>query len=182
MKIAEKSSSNAEDFLILTQIRLFGDTAAFGALVKKYQSPLRRYLYNLTGGNSSLADDISQETFIKAYTGLKGFKGLGSFRGWLFRIAYCQFIDTHRTFRYNADITEIDTAYASVVQNYEMLSQTLVVLTEVERNLIILHCIEECSHSEIAKITSLPLGTVKTHLAKAKEKLKTHLSEDGKDF
>ncbi|MEG1633994.1 MAG: RNA polymerase sigma factor [Rikenellaceae bacterium] len=181
MKIAEKSS-NAEDLLILVQIRLFGDTSAFGALVRKYQSPLRRYLYNLTSGNGSLADDLSQETFIKAFTSIKGFKGIGSFRGWLFRIAYCQFIDTHRTFRYDADIAEINIAYKNVGQKLEVLSQTLAVLSEVERNLIILNCIEECSHSEIAKITALPLGTVKTHLARAKEKLKIYLAKDGKDF
>lgn len=181
MKIAEKSS-NAEDLLILAQIRLFGDTSAFGALVRKYQSPLRRYIYNLTGGNGSLSDDISQETFIKAFTNLKSFKGFGSFKGWLFRIAYCQFIDTHRTFRYNADIDQIDVDYKNVGLKYEMLAQTLSPLTDVERNLIILHCIEECSHSELAKITALPLGTVKTHLAKAKEKLKKYLAEDGKDF
>lgn len=182
MKIIAKSNSNAEDLLIIAQVRLFGDSAAFGALVRKYQSPLRRYLYNLTDGDGSLADDISQETFIKAFTSLKGFRGLGSFRGWLFRIAYCQFVDTHRTFRYHTDVTQIDPCYASVGQNYKMLAQTLAVLSDVERNLIILHCIEECSHSEIAKITALPLGTVKTHLARAKEKLKTYLAEDGKDF
>lgn len=182
MKRVSTSSSSAEDLLILTQIRLFGDTAAFGALVRKYQSPLRRYIYNLTGGNGSLADDISQETFIKAFTSLKSFRGLGSFRGWLFRIAYCQFIDTHRTFRYHSDVTELSTAYQTVHQSSEMLAQTLSVLNDTERNLIILHCIEECSHSEIAKITSLPLGTVKTHLARAKDKLKKHLAEDGKDF
>lgn len=182
MKRVEKSSSSAEDFLILTQIRLFGDTAAFGALVKKYQSPLRRYLYNLTDGNCSLADDLSQEAFIKAFTGLKEFKNWSSFRGWLFRIAYCQFIDTHRTFRYHADVTEVDTAYENVAQSHGILSQTLSVLNDVERNLIILHCIEEFSHSEIAKITLLPLGTVKTHLARAKEKLRIHLKEDGKYF
>lgn len=179
MKIAEKSSSSAEDFLILTQIKLFGDTAAFGALVKKYQSPLRRYLYNLTGGNSSLADDISQEAFIKAYTGLKDFNKFGSFRSWLFRIAYCQFIDTHRTFHYHTDVCEVDVAYVNVAQSNKLLTQTLSVLSETERNLIILNCIEEFSHSEISKITLLPLGTVKTHLAKAKEKLKKHLRDDG---
>lgn len=181
MKIVEKSS-NAEDLLILAQIRLFGDTSAFGALVRKYQSPLRRYLYNLTEGNGSLADDISQETFIKAFTSLKSFKGLGSFRGWLFRIAYCQFIDTKRTFRYNTDIEEINLDYKHVGQKYEILAQTLSVLSDVERNLIILHYIEECSHSEIAKITELPLGTVKTHLVKAKVKLKKYLADDGKDI
>lgn len=181
MKIADKRSS-AEDLLVITQIRLLGDTAAFEVLVKKYQSPLRRYLYNLTGGDGALADDISQETFIKAFTGLKSFRGIGSFRGWLFMIAYRQFIDTHRTFRYHAPITDQTHSYATTSSKIEMLSQTLAPLDTQERNLIILHCIEECSHSELAKITSLPLGTIKTCLARAKEKLRQHLAEDGKDF
>lgn len=169
--------------MIIGQIRLFGDTSAFGDLVRKYQSPLRRYLYNLTGGNSSLADDISQESFIKAYSSIKDFRGLGSFRGWLFRIAYRQFVDTYRGFRYNETITERDSgSYSSCTATIEILNQTLESLSDTERNLIILHCVEECSHSEITKITGIPLGTVKSTIARAKNKLKTHLSEDGKDF
>lgn len=183
MKLAKTISSSAEDRLILAQIQLFGDTTAFGALVRKYQSPLRRYLYHLTGGNASLSDDISQEAFIKAFTNLKGFRGLGSFRGWLFKIAYCQFIDTCRTQRHHSDITELSSVpYSTLTAHSEMLAQTLSVLNENEKNLIVLHCIEECSHSEIAKITGQPLGTVKTTLARAKEKLKKHLKEDGRDF
>lgn len=182
MKIAEPISSNAEDLLIIGQIRLFGDSSAFGILVRKYQSPVRRYLYNLTNGDKSLADDISQETFIKAFTALKSFRGLGSFKGWLFRIAYCQFVDTHRARRHYTPIEQLNAAYSTLSQHNEILTQTLAVLNDTERHLIILHCIEECSHSEVAKITQMPLGTVKTTLARAKTKLKAHLSEDGKDF
>lgn len=183
MKIIEPISSNAEDLLIIGQIRLFGDTAAFGELVRKYQSPLRRYLYNLTSGNASLADDISQESFIKAYSSIKEFKGLGSFRGWLFRIAYRQFVDTYRGFRHNDTITDKHNgSFSAHAHSVEILNQTLETLSDTERNLIILHCIEECSHSEIAKITTMPLGTVKSTLARAKDKLKKHLAEDGKDF
>lgn len=173
-------SSNAEDLLIISQIRLFGDTAAFGALVKKYQSPLRRYLYHLTGGDRATADDLSQETLIKAYTSLGEFKGLGGFRGWLFRIAYRRFLDSLRTQRSSAEIAEHNAG--RVEPEVQMLEQTLAPLTDTERNLIILSCIEECSHSEIAKITSIPLGTIKSTIARAKEKLKKHLEEDGKDF
>lgn len=171
----------AEDLLILGQIRLFGNRAAFGSLVEKYQSPLRRYLYYLTGGDGSLADDIAQDAFIKAFEQLEKYHARGSFRGWLFRIAYNRFIDLRRGEHPQSPIEYASGSYAAA-QGCEILFETLSPLSEIEKNLIILSCIQDCSHSEIAKITELPLGTVKTNIARAKEKLKKHLKENERDF
>ncbi len=60
---------------------------AFAELVKRYQSPLRFSLRQLTGWNESLADDLAQETFIKADQALPGFKSEAKFSSWLYRIA-----------------------------------------------------------------------------------------------
>ena len=54
------------DIALVTQVAVFGRRQAFDQLVRKYQSPVRRFLLNLTLGNESLSDDLAQDTFIKA--------------------------------------------------------------------------------------------------------------------
>lgn len=147
-------------------------------LVEKYQAPLRRYFWYLTSGNLSLSDDLSQETFIRAYERLKSYSALGSFRGWLFRIGYNQFIDSHRSSRASCSIDSIQNWSQEATADTELLCQTLQSLDDTERNLILLSCIEGCSHSEIAKITSMPLGSVKTVIARAKQKLQNELKDE----
>jgi len=72
---------------------------AFAELVKRYQSPLRYSLRQLTGWNEALADDLAQETFIKAYKALPGYQGKAKFSSWLYRIAYNEMISHFRVAR-----------------------------------------------------------------------------------
>lgn len=58
---------------------------AFGALVERHQSALRATLRRFTHGNAALADDLAQETFIRAYRALAAFRGDSGFRTWLYR-------------------------------------------------------------------------------------------------
>ena len=53
------------DSILISQVVIFQNKRAFDSLVKKYQSPIRRFFLNLTAGNGSLSDDLAQETFIK---------------------------------------------------------------------------------------------------------------------
>ena len=68
---------------------------AFGVLVSEYQSEIRRFFMNLTG-DAALSDDLSQETFIKAYTSIRSFRMMSRFRTWLYRIAYNEFYSYYR--------------------------------------------------------------------------------------
>ena len=63
--------SNADDLHLVTSVALWGDKSAFDKLTRKYQSSVRRFFLNLTMGDSSLSDDLAQETFIKAYLQIK---------------------------------------------------------------------------------------------------------------
>lgn len=76
------------DISLVAQVVVFRNTKAFDQLVKKYQSPIRRFFLNLTCGDSELSDDLAQDTFIKAYTNIASFRNLSSFSTWLYRIAY----------------------------------------------------------------------------------------------
>ena len=67
------------------------DQNAFGELVRRHQSPVRAFLARMTRGDSHLADDLAQETFLKAWQKLKTFRGDAKFSTWLFGIAFNEF-------------------------------------------------------------------------------------------
>ena len=84
------------DFVLITQVVTFGNERAFGQLVSAHQEAVRRFLRRLTAGDAMLADDLAQETFIRAWQHLKDFRQLSGFETWLFRIAYRVFLDEKR--------------------------------------------------------------------------------------
>ena len=96
--------SQLNDISLVTQVVVFHNTRAFDQLVRKYQSPVRRFFLHLTCGDSELSDDLAQDTFIKAYTNLVSFKNLSSFSTWLYRIAYNVFYDYLRTQKETDDL------------------------------------------------------------------------------
>ena len=92
------------DISLVAQVVVFHNTRAFDQLVKKYQSPVRRFFLHQTCGDSELSDDLAQDTFIKAYTNIASFKNLSSFSTWLYRIAYNVFYDYIRSRKEMADL------------------------------------------------------------------------------
>ena len=79
--------------LLVSRAALSGDRNAFNRLVELYQSPIRRFFFNLTGGDEELSKDLAQETFIKAWLNIGSFRAAANFSTWLFRIAYNTFYD-----------------------------------------------------------------------------------------
>jgi RNA polymerase sigma-70 factor (ECF subfamily) len=158
--------------------------AEFEQQVKSNQEPLRRFLINLCDGNLSLADDIAQEAFIKAYLNMNTFFGKSKFSTWLFRIAYNCFCDNKRiSQRYiNTEINEgklySSESTDSKYQNQE-LHLALSKLNEKERCCILLFYMEDKPIKEIAIITGINENTVKSHLSRAKSNLETHLKSIG---
>ena len=174
------------DISFVAQVGGFKNTKAFDELVKKYQSPIRRFFLNLTCGDSELSDDLAQDTFIKAYTNIASFKNLSSFSTWLYRIAYNIFYDYIRSRKETNDLDarEVD-AISSVEQDnlgQKMdVYQSLKTLKEIERTCITLFYMEDVSIEKIAGITGCPVGTVKSHLSRGKEKLANYLNKNGYD-
>ena len=174
------------DISLVAQVVVFRNTRAFDQLVKKYQSPVRRFFLNLTCGDNELSDDLAQDTFIKAYTNLASFKNLSNFSTWLYRIAYNVFYDYLRSRKETADLDtrEVDTHWNTsqddVGQQMDVY-QALATLKEMERNLhhLVLHGRSE--HRKIADITGCPAGTVKSHLSRAKDKMASYLKQNGYD-
>lgn len=178
--------ANLSDIALITQVTVFHNRRAFDSLVKKYQSPVRRFFLNLTSGNGPLSDDLAQETFIHAYTHLNSFKNLSNFSTWLYRIAYNVFYDYFRSQKQTEDLDtqEVDIHYQVSQPDkglgmdiYNALRQ----LTPDERMCVTMRFMEDMSVGKIAQITGLPEGTIKSHVFRGKNKLASYLKENGYD-
>ena len=167
------------DISLVAQVVVFHNTRAFDQLVKKYQSPVRRFFLHQTCGDSELSDDLAQDTFIKAYTNIASFKNLSSFSTWLYRIAYNVFYDYIRSRKETDDLdtyrvdAQCSTLQQDVGQHMDIY-RALATLKEMERTCITLFYMEDQSIEKIAGITGCPAGTVKSHLSRAKEKMATY--------
>ena len=183
------------DIALVTQVTVFGNRRAFDQLVRKYQSPVRRFLLNLTLGNEVLSDDLAQDTFLKAYTHIGQFRALSSFQTWLFRIAYRVFYDYHRSASHSpaaallepgnsTDRSVMDQATCNEnscnsTQLRMDIYQALSLLKDDERTCITLQLIDGESIDHIAEITGIAPNTVKSHLKRGKEKLANFLRRNG---
>ena len=176
--------SQLNDIALVAQVVVLGNKRAFDTLVKKYQSPVRRFFLHQTLGDEELSDDLAQETFIKAYTHLASFKNLSNFSTWLFRIAYNIFYDYIRNRKETSGLEdwEVDATYQTEQRRIgeEMdIYLGLSILKEAERTCITLRYMEDLSVDKIANITGMPSGTVKSHLSRGKEKLANFLKQNG---
>lgn len=170
------------DLSLVAQVAVFGNKRAFDELVRRYQSPVRRFFLNLTLGDEQLSDDLAQDTFIKAYLNIGKFKALSSFQTWLMRIAYNVFYDYTRSRKLTDDI---DHQPEMPVQQNPTLKMdvyaALALLKPDERTCITLQLIDGYDIQKIAEITGVKEGTVKSHLSRGKEKMATFLKNNGYD-
>ncbi len=191
------------DIVLVTQVAVSGNKRAFDELVRRYQSPVRRFFLHQTLGNSQLSDDLAQDTFIKAYTNIASFRGLASFQTWLMRIAYNVFYDYTRREKNKVSSDGIaankeggrsdDSPPDRIMESkggarHESsdnstlkmdIHTALALLKPEERTCITLQLIEGYDIAAISKITSMKEGTVKSHLSRGKEKLANFLRENG---
>jgi RNA polymerase sigma factor (sigma-70 family) len=170
------------DSALIARVLELDDRAAFGELVQRHQSAVRRFLRQLTGGNEAQADDLAQETFIEAYRGLARFRGEASFLTWLLGIAHNRFRNAHRRWRETAFAPEPDALPddaphpTRTVELREDLATAMRRLDPAEQTALHLFYHQGLTHPEIAAVAGWPLGTVKTHLARGKDKLRNLLA------
>lgn len=154
------------------------DRAAFGELVRRHQSAVRRFLRHLAGGDHARADDLAQETFLHAYRGLKRFQGNSSFATWLLGIAHNCFRNAQRRQREVLHGTIPEDAHGTEpagTASSDLRHDLLAALRQlsVDEQTALHVCYQQgLSHHEAADVLAWPVGTVKTHLARGKEKLR----------
>lgn len=147
-----------------------GDAAAFTALVRAHEAAVRRFLRRLAG---ETADDLAQETFLKAWRMAGRYRGDGRYRAWLMRIAWTAFLGAHRA-QGRRDAREAATPRDEPGHDPETridLARALAGLGPRERAAALLCFGEGCSHGEAARIMALPLGTLKSIVARARAAL-----------
>ncbi len=170
---------------LIARVLLHEDQNAFGELVRRHQSPVRAFLTKMTRGDAHLADDLAQETFVKAWKKLGSFRGEARFSTWLFGIAFNEFRQHARRHRELA-LEELDPAEsapepqqpdgAASTRLRMDLAEAMKALTSVERAAIVLCCQNGLTHDEAARVLECPLGTVKTNVLRGKDKLRRLLA------
>ena len=175
-----------------------GDARAFEALVETYQDRIYTYAARMLNDPVE-AEDIAQETFLRAYMSLARFRGTASFQTWLYRIAGNLVIDAVRRRRRRDDFTfsidePIETGHGSFEREFaderrgpEELADSAVVTAEVGqavaqlsdtlRPVLVMYDLQGLSYQEIAVILGVPLGTVKSRLYNARIQLKMLLTD-----
>ncbi|HET7301253.1 MAG TPA: RNA polymerase sigma factor [Oleiagrimonas sp.] len=148
----------------ISRVVVDDDRQAFACLVGMHQAAVRRFLRGLCRGNDADADDLAQETFWKAYRHIGGFRGDGSFIGWLLRIAWQLHVDRHRRDHGAIHETWDEHVHAAALveddasRQYD-LDRLLHLLRSEERAAVLLHCGHGFTHGEIAVMLDMPLGT-----------------------
>lgn len=168
--------SKWEEIALIAKCATTDNRRAFERLVVEYTPELKRFLMNLTLGNTSLTDDLAQETFLKAYISIRSFQGFSRFKTWLFRIAineYNIYLRKNREF-IQEGVCELQkesvVPWASVDAGIDV-QRCLAQLNETERSVVLLFYMNDLPIKDIAKSTGLPEGTVKSHLSRAKSKM-----------
>jgi RNA polymerase sigma-70 factor, ECF subfamily len=176
----------AEDEQLPVAAARAGDAAAWNTLFRRYQLPLYVYVFELLR-NEQTALDVVQETFINAARYLGSLREDGRFGSWLFSIAH-QKVQQHwrrpsRTEPLEEDFTETagdDPLPADLLiraEQQEEFMHLLNQLSETHRSVLLLHFLEEFSLEEIARVTGVSVGTVKSRLHYAKRSLRVLLEE-----
>ena len=155
-----------------------GDAAAFSALVRAHEGAVRRFLGRLTRGGGD-ADDLAQEVFLKAWRTGARWRGESAYRTWLLGIAWTTFLSARRSDdrRQSRDSAaqDLNVPPAADPDRAIDLARALAGLDSRERAAALLCFGEGCSHSEAAQIMRLPLGTLKSVLARARGALAARL-------
>ena len=173
-----------------------GDVASYDELVHRYQERIYATVYHMTSNHED-ANDLVQDTFIKAYRALKTFKGDSSFYTWVYRIAVNKTINflKQRKNRLHMSLNDVDfnaekdpdlVALVSektprrdlnLSELQDKLNAAMQKLSEHHRMVVTLHDIQGLSHEEIGAIMDCNVGTVRSRLFYARQQLQAYLSD-----
>ncbi|HEY9172749.1 MAG TPA: sigma-70 family RNA polymerase sigma factor [Verrucomicrobiae bacterium] len=173
-----------------------GDLQAYDELVRRYQERIYATIYHMTANHED-ANDLAQDTFIKAHQAIKSFKGGSSFYTWLYRIAVNKTINflKQRRNRPHMSLNDLDVNVendpdlvslvsdktprreAALAELQEKLNEAMQKLSEDHRLAVTLHDVQGVPHEEIAKIMDCNIGTVRSRLFYARQQLQGFLSD-----
>lgn len=195
--VTPAAESNVFDDLPLVRKAQHGDLHAYDELVRHYQERIYSTIYHMTANHED-ANDLAQETFIKAFQALHTFKGDASFYTWLYRIAVnktLNFLKQRRNKAPQLSLNDLDfnaehdpglVALISdrtprrdnaLAELQEKLNAAMLKLSEPHRLVVTLHDIQGLSHEEIGEIMDCNAGTVRSRLFYARQQLQGLLAD-----
>jgi RNA polymerase sigma-70 factor, ECF subfamily len=165
-----------------------GDQDAFAQLVQRYQRRVFNLVYRMLQQYEE-ACEITQETFLAAWQGLPSFRGDARFSTWLYRVAYnCSLkqLEQHRRDRALQAALQAEQAIENrgdnradaVIEAHDrqaFVQEHLSLLPAKYRMVLVLRHLQEMTYEEMAEILAMPIGTIKTHLFRARNLLKERL-------
>jgi RNA polymerase sigma factor (sigma-70 family) len=192
---AASEPAPAEEMDLVKQARR-GDLHSYDELVRRYQQRIYATIYHMTSNHED-ANDLAQETFIKAFHALKTFKGGSSFYTWIYRIAVNKTINFLKQRKHKPQMSLDDLDFNAehdpdlvalisektprrdlgLAELQEKLNAALQRLSEPHRLVVTLHDVQGLSHEEIAKVMDCHIGTVRSRLFYARQQLQAYLSD-----
>lgn len=178
--------SEAQDILERAKA---GDPQAFQELVRPHIDSIRRFARSFCK-NDGDADDLAQDALVKAYRSLRTFDGRASLTTWLYTVARSQFLDHRRSklFRWRSRETSFHPTDAAALpsaeellaqrQKIEFLWAALRGIDEKFRTPLVLAEIDGLAYEDIAKIEQIPIGTVRSRIARAKAQLRSLIGQE----
>lgn len=194
----DRNAAHRDEQVLISQCR-HGDMAAFGQLVQTYQHRLFNTMLRMSG-NEDDALELTQETFVRALQGIKKFRSQSSFYTWLFRIGVnlalshrqrktkIRFRSLHQDITtpghqadglaaLMADDQPTPQMQADIQEQHQRVLGALAQLEPAARAIVILRDIEGHNYEQIAHILEVPMGTVKSRLARARMAVRNLLND-----
>jgi RNA polymerase sigma-70 factor (ECF subfamily) len=193
---AQSSAPAPGEEIALVRRAQRGDLAAYDELVRRYQERIYATVYHMTSNHED-ANDLAQDSFIKAYQALKSFKGGSSFYTWIYRIAVNKTINflKQRKNRTHMSLNDLDfnaehdpdlvalvsdktpRREAHLAELQQKLNEAMLKLSEPHRLVVTLHDVQGLAHEEIAEIMDCNIGTVRSRLFYARQQLQATMSD-----
>jgi RNA polymerase sigma-70 factor (ECF subfamily) len=179
-RLAVADLQKAADTLVIA-LACAGDDGAFAEVVRRRQGRVRKFMYHLCR-QPALGDDLAQQVFLKAWRSLGQLRTAAAFDGWLKKIMVNVWLQEVRRGKL-ATVGDLDLAELAVHHDGTAarmdLDAALATLPADMRVCVVLAYNEGQSHPEIAELTGLPLGTVKSHIARGAARLREILAGYG---
>ena len=198
LELETRSLEQSSETSLIARLRT-GDLTAFEELVAHFERPVYSLCFRLLG-DAEEARDAAQETFLKVYRGLGGFRAESGLKTWIYRIAINQAMNQQRWWRrrhrdetISLDLNrgESETTLGNLIPSKTESPEALAIANERERRImralaevkqeyrvaLILREIEELSYEEIAETLSLSIGTVKSRIARGREELRRRVKD-----
>jgi RNA polymerase sigma-70 factor, ECF subfamily len=173
-----------------------GDTEAFDLLMRRYERQVYNLAFRMTS-NYDDANDVAAEAFVRVFNALKRFRGDAAFSTWLYRIVTNVFLDERKRRQAHPQVSleeeyDVDGSplqrqvedsgpgpddLAELTERRDVMDRAIASLPEFQRQIITMYHVADLSYEEIAEVTGLPIGTVKSRLNRARLALRDVLEK-----